>query len=86
MHPREDDVNSFPPMPLAMATVGQTVTFVGVTNSGRGLTHRLAEMGLTRGQAMEVINRTQGPFIVEVKGTRLLLGRGMVQRILVRPA
>ncbi len=72
-------------MPLAMAGAGQRVTFVSISGGGRGLTHRLAEMGLTPGQAMEIINRGAGPFIVEVKGTRLVLGRGMVQRMLVRP-
>ena len=73
-------------MPLAMALVGQTVTLVAVISGGRGLMHRLAEMGLTPGESMEVINRGPGPFIVSVRGTRLVLGRGMVQRILVRPA
>jgi Fe2+ transport system protein FeoA len=74
-----------PSMPLTLATVGQTVRFVGVAGGGCGLTHRLAEMGLTPGEPMQVLNRGPGPFIVLVRGTRLVLGRGMVQRILVRP-
>ena len=72
-------------MPLAMALVGQTVSFAGVRGGGRGLRHRLAEMGLVPGEKMEVLNRGRGPFIVSVKGTRLLLGRGMADRVLVRP-
>ncbi len=71
-------------MPMALATEGQTVRFVAVTH-GTGLTHRLAEMGLIAGESIEVINRGPGPFIVRVKGVRLVLGRGMVQRMLVRP-
>jgi ferrous iron transport protein A len=71
-------------MPLTMALVGQTVAFVRA-QGGRGLTHRLAEMGLTPGEAIHVLNRGPGPFIVVVRGTRLMLGRGMVHRILVRP-
>ena len=78
--------NDRPCMPLALAAEGQTVHFVTVTGGGCGLTHRLAEMGLTPGESMEVLNRGPGPFIVQVRGTRLVLGHGMVQRILVRPA
>ena len=81
-----DEVSSLPPMPLEMGLVGQTVRFVGLRRAGGGLTHRLAEMGLVPGEPMHILNRGPGPFIVSVKGTRLLLGRGMVGRILVRPA
>ncbi len=79
------NVNPLPPMPLTMALVGQRVTFAGVRNAGRGLTHRLAEMGLTPGENLEILNRGSGPFIVSIKGSRFVLGRGMVHRILVRP-
>ena len=74
-----------PPMPLAMALVGQRVRFVGVSHGGAGLSHRLAEMGITPGEEIKIINRGPGPFIVEVRGTRFFLGRGMVHRLLVRP-
>ncbi len=77
-------LGDLPAMPLAMALVGQTVSFVSA-QGGRGLTHRLAELGITPGMKLEVINRGPGPFIVSVRGTRLVLGRGMVHRILVRP-
>jgi len=78
--------NTLPPMPLAMSLVGQRVSFVGLQRGGRRLSRRLAEMGLVPGERMQVLNRGPGPFIVAVKGTRLLLGRGMAERILVRPA
>ncbi|MCK4627081.1 MAG: ferrous iron transport protein A [Phycisphaerae bacterium] len=81
----DNDSSQFPTMPLAMTLVGQTVTFAGIRNAGRGLAHRLAEMGLTPGENLEIINRGPGPFIVAVKGSRFVLGRGMVHRILVRP-
>ena len=81
----ERNSNSLPTMPLAMTLVGQTVTFAGVRNAGRGLTYRLAEMGLAPGEHLKIINRGPGPFIVSVKGSRFVLGRGMVNRILVRP-
>ncbi len=74
---------ALPVMPLSVALVGQTVTFLGV-DGGNGITHRLAEMGLTPGERLEVVNRGPGPFIVDVRGTRLVLGQGMVDRIQVR--
>jgi ferrous iron transport protein A len=41
-------------------------------------------MGLVPGVEMEVVSaRSMGPFIVEAKGSRLMLGRGMVRKILV---
>jgi Fe2+ transport system protein FeoA len=41
-------------------------------------------MGLVPGVELEVVSsRLQGPFIVEAKGSRLMLGRGMVRKILV---
>ena len=79
-----DDPHGGPAMPLAMALVGQTVTFVRA-RGGMGLARRLAEMGLTPGGTMEVINRGPGPFIVSIRGTKLVLGQGMVHRIFVRP-
>lgn len=74
-----------PAIPLANALVGQELTFVGVTHGGAGLTHRLAELGLIPGMRLEVVNRGPGPFIVCVRGCRMVLGRGMVDRVLVRP-
>ncbi len=70
-------------LPLSDTLVGQTVRFVGVENGHAALVHRLAELGLTPGQRMEVINRGPGPFIVTVRGARLLLGRGMAAKVLV---
>jgi ferrous iron transport protein A len=70
-------------MRLSMALVGQTVTFIGV-DGGKSVAHRLAEMGLTPGMRFEVVNRGPGPFIIEVRGMRLVLGQGMVDRIQVR--
>ena len=57
---------------------------VGV-EAGRGLQQRLAEMGLLPGCRLRVLSGGRGPFVVAVKGSRLVLGHGMVGRILVRP-
>ncbi len=71
------------PMPLAMASPGEVVRIADV-RGGRGLTRRLADMGLLPGTVIRVINsQMRGPVVVEVKGTRLALGHGMAHKILV---
>lgn len=51
---------------------------------GPGMVQRLAEMGILAGTEMRVI-RGRGPMVVEVRGHRLVIGHGMVSRILVEP-
>jgi DtxR family Mn-dependent transcriptional regulator len=73
-----------PSMPLTMASVGQEVCLAEVTGA-RELQHRLAEMGLTPGAKFSVINKgNPGPFIVSVKGSKLMLGRGTVHRVMIK--
>lgn len=70
-------------MPLAMVSPGETVTVVGV-RAGWGLTRRLADMGLTPGVPIRVVNsQMPGPIIIDLRGSRLVLGHGMAQKILV---
>ena len=72
-----------PLMPLAMARPGEVVTVVDV-RAGRGLTRRLAEMGLLPGTQIRVINsQMPGPLIIDLRGSRLALGRGVAQKIMV---
>jgi len=70
-------------MSLAMMEVGRRVRVVGV-NAGRGLQARLATMGLVPGTEIDVVqNSGRGPFVIAVKESRLMLGRGMAQKIMV---
>ena len=70
-------------MPLPMASPGEVVQVVDI-RAGGGLTKRLANMGLLPGVNIRVISSQRpGPVVVEVKGTRLALGYGMAQKILV---
>ena len=70
-------------MPLTMVTVGRRVRLVGV-HAGRGLQGRLAAMGLLPGVEIEVVSRSlHGPFVVAVKGSRVMIGRGMAHKIMV---
>ena len=68
-------------IPLALVDRGRK-TYLRAIYAGRGLTARLASMGLVPGVELEVLSRgSTGPFVVSVKGTRLILGRGMVSKI-----
>jgi len=70
-------------MPLAMVSTGEVVTVVGI-RTGWGLTRRLADMGLVPGTTLRVINsQMPGPVIIEVRGSRLVLGYGIAQKIIV---
>ena len=70
-------------IPLTMVETGGRVHLVGI-DAGRRLQARLAEMGLVPGIEIEVINNTfRGPFIIGVKGSRIVLGRGMAMKIFV---
>ena len=72
---------------IALTTVaeGQCVRLARL-NAGCGMAARLSAMGLVPGVELRVLrNRGHGPALVEVKGTRLALGRGMAAHIRVKP-
>lgn len=71
-------------IPLSVVKPGEKVRLVAV-HAGRGLRARLAAMGLTPGTEVQVVSNHQwGPVIVALKQTRLMLGRGMTQKIHVQ--
>jgi len=71
--------------PLALAPTNLPMTVVAV-NGGSGLRQRLTDMGIIAGTQIVLVNsRTTGPVIVDVKGSRLALGRGVAHHILVDP-
>jgi ferrous iron transport protein A len=70
---------------LSGAAEGQCVRLASL-NAGGGMAARLSAMGLVPGVEVRVVrNKGRGPALVEVKGTRLALGRGMAAHILVKP-
>ncbi len=73
-------------MPLAMVCPGEKATIVDI-RAGRGLTRRLADMGLTSGTTVRVISsHMPGPVLIDAKGSRLALGCGIAQKIMVERA
>jgi len=72
-------------IPLSMIRPGEKVEIV-VVNGGKGLSMRLAAMGLYPGTIIDVISDARmGPLIISRGGTRFALSFGMAHKILVRP-
>ena len=70
-------------MPLAMAKAGEKLLIKEIAG-GRDARARLASMGLRPGDPVEVIsNDGEGRLIVGRGSTRLALGRGIAQKVLV---
>jgi len=70
-------------VPLSTIKSGRIVKLVCI-EAGRGLNSRLAAMGLLPNVEITVINNGHpGPFVVSVKGSRMMLGRGMADKIMV---
>ncbi|MCK4752325.1 MAG: ferrous iron transport protein A [Planctomycetes bacterium] len=70
-------------IPLSAVKAGQTVTLTNI-DAGRGLNSRLASMGLLPNVCITVVRNTDfGPIMIKVKGSKMMLGKGMAQKIMV---
>ncbi|MCK4463753.1 MAG: ferrous iron transport protein A [Candidatus Omnitrophica bacterium] len=70
-------------IPLAMVFPDKKVRIVFL-NAGRRLEAHLLDMGLKVGSEIEVIKQgSPGPCLVAVKETRIAIGYGMAQKIMV---
>jgi ferrous iron transport protein A len=69
--------------PLSTIQSGKTVKLLSI-EAGRGLNSRLTAMGLLPNVEITVINNGHpGPFVISVRGSRMMLGRGMADKIMV---
>jgi len=71
-------------VPLIEAEPGEQVVIVGYMG-GNILEKRLNDMGLTRGVEIEVLNSNGGPILISCRGSRLALGKGLSEKIMVSP-
>ncbi|GAB6163663.1 FeoA family protein [Desulfothermus naphthae] len=70
-------------IPLSIADKNKEVTVVAI-NAGRGLQSRLFSLGLIPGVTIKVLSNSRpGPLLISIKDTRLVLGRGAAQKIIV---
>ena len=69
-----------------MINTGEHVVCVDVAGGG-GVRRHLADMGVLPGVHMTVVSggNAPGPVVVSLRGGKIMLGRGMSHRILVRP-
>jgi Fe2+ transport system protein FeoA len=73
-------------MMLTRAAAGERVVIAGV-RAGWGLRRRLTDMGLVPGTEMKIINSGRpGRMVLEVNGSRLAIGHGAANKIVVRTA
>ena len=69
--------------PLSTVKAGQKVKVASIA-AGRGLNSRLASMGLVTNEIITVVsNNHPGPFVINVKDSKMMLGRGMAHKIMV---
>ncbi len=78
-------MNETAEIPLLNIKTGQKVKLIRV-DAGEGLKSRLAALGMVPNVQITIINKDRpGPFVVSFKGSRIALGRGMTEKIMVRP-
>lgn len=70
---------------LSMMPPGSRAVVVDIA-AGPGLRSRLMQMGLVPGTLVEVVRNGPGPVLVRVRGVVVALGRGIADKIVVRPA
>jgi Fe2+ transport system protein FeoA len=71
--------------PLSAVENGERVRLVRV-EAGRDLNRRLASMGFVPDVEIPVVSNSHpGPFVVIVKDVKLVLGRGVAQKVQVKP-
>ena len=69
---------------LSNAKTGSKLTFISV-NGGMGVMRKLTDMGLIPGEKIKVLHNTgHGQVTVHIKGSKVALGHGLAQKIVVR--
>jgi len=69
-------------IPLSASPPGAIVRVVNIVG-GWGATRRLMEMGVVPGTLVRVVHNRVGPLIIEIRGMRLSIGRGLASKVLV---
>ena len=68
---------------LSAVRAGETVKLARI-NAGQGLKSRLTAMGFASDVEITVVSDGRpGPFVISVKGCKMMLGRGMAHKIMV---
>ena len=70
-------------MPMSFAPIGSKVEIVKIL-MGQTLNKKLMEMGLNTGSKMQIVKNDGGQIILGIAGSKLALGQGMGQKIMVK--
>lgn len=70
-------------IPLNVMGIGKYAE-VNNIEGGELMGKKLMEMGVNKGAVIEMLRNDAGPLIIKVGETRLVLGRGMAQKVMVR--
>ena len=80
----ERNPSATPDLLLTEAPTGVPLRVAGI-NAGRQAQSRLASMGILPGEVIRIVRRENGgPLLLEVKGTRVALGRGVSLKVTVQ--
>jgi len=72
-------------IPLAELKKGDVFKIVDFDKSCGNFKHRLNDLGISKGQIGQIINKSIfGPVEVDIEGRKLALGRGMTKKIFVK--
>ncbi len=69
-------------IPLSSFSKGEKGTIENI-NGGKNVSKRLYEMGFHKGTEVKVLKNDVGPLIVSLYGSKIALGRGVAQKIMV---
>lgn len=70
-------------MPLSFANIGSKVIIYNIAG-GEEFSKKMVEMGFNKGTEIRIISNNNGPIIVRLGESRIALGRGMAQKIMVQ--
>lgn len=68
--------------PLTFSTTGECVRLESI-KGGNKMSHHLTALGLTPGVNLSIIQNSGGPMLISVRDSRIALGLGMAQKLLV---
>lgn len=72
-------------MPLSLAQIGTSVIIERIVG-GETACKRLMEMGFNKGVLVKMIKNSSGSLIIGLGDSRIALGRGLAQKIIVAEA
>jgi Fe2+ transport system protein FeoA len=81
-HPGERTSPGGGGFPLCLGRCGEALKVVRI-RGGKVAARRLADLGLQPGAEIKIAGNLGGPMIVEVKGARISLGRGIASKVMV---